>query len=163
MRYFRGIVESNVAPSTDMLWINQKELKYFSNGKWESIDNKSITEELISSVTALKEDPKEYLEYVILELGSSKNIKTSNYDKLSSSKTNFIKIGDGFGIYTWDSVKGGQAHIITAYGNTIYYTINSKGAVEKGFESPDIYLDYINAGGTKTHKEFIKELVDLLG
>ena len=160
MKQFRGIVESPHAPSTDMIWVYNKELKYFTNGKWEPVNTKSLTEEDSSSVKAVNTDT---LEYITLEEGSTKAIKTSNYDKLVNRNTNFIKINNGFGIVTWDNSKGGQAHIITAYGNTLYYSISNKGAINKDFESPDIYLEYVNSGGKKTYKEFINELVDLIG
>lgn len=160
MKQFRGIVESPCVPSTDMLWIYNKELKYFTNGKWESVNTKSLTEEENSSVKALNIDT---LEYITLEEGNTKDIKISNYNKLVDKTTNFIKINDGFGILTWDNSKGGQAHIITAYGSTLYYSISEDGEVNKGVSSPDIYLDYINAGGTKTPNQFVKELVDLIG
>lgn len=160
MKQFRGIVESSYAPSTDMIWVYNKELKYFTNGKWESVNIKSLTEEVDSSVKALNTDT---LEYIILEEGNTKTIKTSNYNKLVNRNTDFIKINDGFGLLTWDNTKGGQAHIITAYGNTLYYSISSKGVVSKGFESPDIYLEYVNAGGKKSIKEFIKDIIDLIG
>ena len=161
MRTFRGIVESPFAPSADMLWVYQNELKYFSNGKWEIIGNPKATE--AEEVSVAFQD-KNTLEYIILEVGKSKKIKSNNLIKLSENKgPYFVNIKGGFGVYTWDDKSGGQAHILNAYGNTLYYSILSDGTVEKEFESPDIYLDYINAGGKKSKVEFVKELVDLIG
>jgi hypothetical protein len=37
MRRLTGIVEGNVAPSINMLWVHNKEIKYFKQGKWETI------------------------------------------------------------------------------------------------------------------------------
>lgn len=160
MRHFRGIVESPYAPSVDMLWIYKSEIKYFSNGKWENIIvSPEITESENDSV--IKE---EILPYIILEVGKSKEIKINNYKKLSTNKEPYyVNIEGGFGVYTWDKDNGGQAHIINSYGDTIYYSINSDGSLEKAFKSPDIYLDYVNAGGKKSKEDFIKDLVTLLG
>ena len=159
MRQFRGIVESPYAPSPDMIWVYQNECKYFSNGKWELINTPKITE--VEKTSVIEEN--NYLPYIILEVGKTKKIKSSNLDILNESTTNFVKINDGFGVYTFEPNTGGQAHIITAYGSTIYYSISKDGSIEKGLESPDIYLEYVNAGGKKTYKEFINELVDLIG
>ena len=71
MRYFRGIVESNAAPSTDVIWLNNKELKYFTNGKWESLKE-------IPTI------PKEDNSIIYLEEGDSKDIKESNLNKLKN-------------------------------------------------------------------------------
>jgi hypothetical protein len=35
--------------------------------------------------------------------------------------------------------------------------------VIKEMESPDLYYEYTNAGGTKTPAQFVTELVDLIG
>lgn len=151
MRYFRGIVENSTAPSTDMIWLNNKELKYFTNGKWESLKEIPII-------------PKEDNSIIYLEEGDNKDIKESNLNKLKDTKDVFFvstKYGHGVGI--WNPKNGGQIHIITPYGSTIYYSIKKNGELLAPIESPDIYLNYINAGGTKTHSEFIKELVDLIG
>ena len=160
MRYFRGVVESPYAPPTDMLWIYQNELKYFSNGKWEIINNPKITETI--PVSVIKENI--ILPYITLEVGKSKKIKTENYNKLiNDTSPYYLNINGGLGVYSWNSKEGGQAHIINFYGDTTYYSISSDGSLEKSFESPDIYLDYINAGGKKNKEEFIKDLVDLIG
>lgn len=42
MRAIQGIVESQTAPSTNVIWINKGIAKYFSNGEWIEI-GKSIT------------------------------------------------------------------------------------------------------------------------
>ena len=39
MRYFRNIVESDTAPTTDNIWINGTEIKYFKEGSWVSLGN----------------------------------------------------------------------------------------------------------------------------
>lgn len=33
MRRLAGIVESHIAPPTNMVWLHKGELRYFSNGK----------------------------------------------------------------------------------------------------------------------------------
>lgn len=153
MRQFRGIVENPYAPSTDMLWLNDNELKYFSNGEWKTLYNKPKDTSVSTSNT---------LKYITLEEGNTKESKASNLDILSNSDTIYIKIGEGIGVYNWNPKLGGQAHIITAYGNTVYYTITKDGKVSKGLETPDIFLEYSNSGGTKSSKEFIRKLVQLI-
>lgn len=162
MKQFRGIVESPYAPPTDVLWLDGNTLKYFSSGVWNNIIKEPIvTEEKNTSVTY---DNNITLSYIILDTKNTKKTKKENLDKLSNNEAPyFVSINGGIGVYSWDSTVGGQAHVINAYGDTVYYTISSNGLVEKGFVSPDIYLDYVNAGGKKTKEEFIKELVDLIG
>lgn len=154
MRQFRGIVENPYAPPTDMLWLNDNELKYFSNGEWKTLYNKPKDTSVSTS---------NHLKYITLEENSTEESKTSNLDILSNSDTIYIKIGEGIGVYNWNPKVGGQAHIITAYGDTVYYSIFEDGAVTKGVTSPDIYLSYINVGGTKTKEQFVNELVKLIG
>lgn len=48
MRVIQGIVESQTAPSTNVIWINKGIAKYFSNGQWVEI-GKSITIDDIKS------------------------------------------------------------------------------------------------------------------
>jgi hypothetical protein len=45
----------------------------------------------------------------------------------------------------------------------VYYNISPAGVVIKEMESPDLYYEYTNAGGTKTPAQFVTELVDLIG
>ena len=151
MRYFRGILENSTATSTYMIWLNNNELKYFTNGKWESLKEIPII-------------PKEDNSIIYLEEGDNKDIKESNLNKLKDTKDVFFvstKYGHGVGI--WNPKNGGQIHIITPYGSTIYYSIKKNGELLTPIESPDIYLNYINAGGSKTKEQFIQELVDLIG
>lgn len=150
MRTFRGIVESNSAPSTDVIWLNNKELKYFTNGKWESL----------SEIPTL---PKVNKNIIVLEEGDSKNIKESNLDKLKNTKDSFFvstKYGHGVGI--WNSKDGGQIHVITPYGSTIYYSIKKNGELSVPLESPDLYLNYISIGGQLDKNTFIKKLKELI-
>ena len=45
-----------------------------------------------------------------------------------------------------------------------WFTCRSYGSVVKEAETPDIYYDYLNAGGTKSMAEFVtalKELIDM--
>lgn len=248
MKRFGGIVESPVAPPTDMIWLYNHEFKYFSNGKWTLINNpvglpnpEASETNIIASVIKLgnttedkannvrvcsefstndvvsvdiegtfhdlhydvvgvyhngtvsilegnhctvfdinfndgtvsldsKYDTSQFLPYTILEIGNSEYVKSTNLERLRAqtvtgvtANTFFVGIDYGYGVGNWNSSTGGQAHIVTAYGDTVYYSISEDGAVVKGVESPDIYLSYINAGGTKTKEQFVNELVDLIG
>jgi hypothetical protein len=248
MKRFGGIVESPVAPPTDMIWLYNHEFKYFSNGRWTlinnpvglsnpeasetniiapviklgntaedkannvkvcsefstndvvSIDIEGIFHDLHYDVVGVyhngtvsilegnhctvfdinfndgtvsldsKYDTSQFLPYTILEIGNSKCVKSTNLKRLRAqtvtgvtANTFFVGIDYGYGVGNWNSSTGGQAHIVTAYGDTVYYSISEDGAVVKEAESPDIYLSYINAGGTKTKEQFVNELVDLIG
>lgn len=113
-------------------------------------------------------DTSQLLPYIILEIGNSDEFKTINLERLRSqsvagvtANTFFVGIDYGYGVGTWNPTSGGQAHIVTAYGNTVYYNIDKDGSVTKALESPDIYLEYKNLGGTKSSEEFIQELINL--
>lgn len=150
MRTFRGIVESNVAPSTDVIWLHNKELKYFTNGKWESLNEIPIL-------------PKENNDIITLEEGNNKAIKESNLNKLKNTKdTFFVSTQYGHGVGIWNSKDGGQIHVITPYGSTIYYSIKKNGELSTPLESPDLYLNYISAGGQLDKNTFVKKLKELI-
>ena len=248
MRRFRGIIESPIAPSTDMVWLYNHEFKYFSNGQWLSIANpvglsnegtseasvvapviklgnstsdkannikvcsEFTTNDVVSvdiegtiygkyydvvgvyhngTVSILegnhctvfdvnfndgtvtldsRYDTSQFLPYTILEIGDSDYVKSINLERLRAQTTTgvtantfFVGIDYGYGVGNWNSSTGGQAHIVTAYGNTVYYTISIDGSVSKAIESPDIFLEYKNNGVTKTHTQFAQELIDLIG
>lgn len=109
-----------------------------------------------------KYDTSKFLPYVDLEIGNSEVTKAYNLERLQLGHF-FVAMDYGYGVGTWDPTNGGQAHVVTAYGNTIYYSLGADGTVTKALESPDTYLDYINNGGTKSPSEFIVELVNLMG
>ena len=75
----------------------------------------------------------------------------------------FVAIDYGYGTGTWNSTSGGTAHIVTATGNTVYYNISADGSVTKLLESPDLYWEYTQMGGTKTPTQFAIALTDLIG
>lgn len=115
-------------------------------------------------------DTSQLLPYTILEIGNSSAIASRNLEKLQAQTLTgvtanvfFLGVNYGYGVGTWNPTNGGQAHVVTAYGNTVYYTISAEGVVTKAVESPDLYLEYVNAGGKKTSAEFVQELVDLIG
>lgn len=43
MRRLAGIIESPVAPPTNMIWLYKGELRYFNNGQWTLVGNNSVT------------------------------------------------------------------------------------------------------------------------
>ena len=109
-----------------------------------------------------KYDTSKLLPYVDLEIGDSDTVKQYNKEHLPTGSF-FVAINYGFGTGTWNSTTGGTAHIVTATGNVVYYSINADGSVEKSLESPDLYWEYTQVGGTKTPTQFamaIKGLVD---
>lgn len=109
-----------------------------------------------------KYDTSRLLPYVDLEIGNSEEVKEFNLERLQLGHF-FVSIDYGFGVGSWNPTNGGHAHIVTAFGNTVYYNISSIGVVVKEMESPDLYYEYINKGGTKSPELFIEELVNLIG
>lgn len=109
-----------------------------------------------------KYDTSKLLPYVDLEIGNSDEVKAYNLERLQLGHF-FVAVDYGYGVGSWNPTTGGHAHIVTAFGNTVYYNLSPEGIVVKETESPDLYYEYINKGGTKTPEEFITELVDLIG
>ena len=248
MRRFRGLIESPFPPSTDMIWVYNHEMKYYSGGQWLSISNPTsitnvegseasviapvirvgnTTEDKTNNIKVCSEystndvvsvdiegtlygkhydvvgvyhngtvsilegnhctvfdidfndgtvtidsryDTSQLLPYTILEIGDSSVTASRNLEKLQAQTLTgvtanvfFLGVNYGYGVGTWNPTNGGQAHVVTAYGNTVYYTISAEGVVTKAVESPDLYLEYVNAGGKKTSTEFVQELIDLIG
>lgn len=108
-----------------------------------------------------KYDTSQLLSYVDLQIGDSESVKAYNKEHLPTGSF-FVAIDYGFGTGTWNSTTGGQAHIVTATGNTVYYSINADGSVIKMLESPDLYYEYTQAGGTKSATQFILTLKGLI-
>lgn len=240
MRRLAGIIESPVAPPTNMIWLYKGELRYFSNGQWALVGNNSVTlnnptkgASLITPVIKLgnttedkqnnikvcadysttdvisidvegifqglsydavgiyhngtvsilegnhcivfdinfntgevqldsKYDTSKFLPYVDLEIGNSAQTKAYNMERLQTG-TFFCGIDYGFGVGTWNSTNGGSAHIVTAYGNMVYYSISNDGGVAKMTESPDLYYEYTQMGGSKTSQQFAMAIADLVG
>ena len=73
-----------------------------------------------------KYDTSKLLPYVDLQIGDSDTVKQYNKEHLPTGSF-FVAINYGYGTGTWNSTTGGQAHIVTAYGNTVYYTIGVDG------------------------------------
>lgn len=109
-----------------------------------------------------KYDTSKLLPYVDLEIGNSDETKSYNLERLQLGHF-FVAIDYGYGVGSWNPTSGGHAHIVTAFGNTVYYTISSTGIVTKEVESPDLYYEYAKQGGTKTPTQFVSELIDLIG
>lgn len=240
MRRIAGIIESPIAPPTNMIWLYKGELKYFSNGKWVKVggnpvqlENPSEGASVVAPVIKLgnttedkqnnikvcseysttdvisidvegifqglsydaigiyhngtvsilegnhctvfdidfntgqvtldsKYDTSKLLPYVDLEIGNSEEVKEYNLERLKLGHF-FVQVDYGYGVGSWNPTTGGHAHIVTAYGNTVYYELAADGTVSKELESPDLYLEYVNQGGTKSPTEFIAELVNLMG
>ena len=109
-----------------------------------------------------KYNTSKLLPYVDLEIGDSDTVKQYNKEHLPTGSF-FVAIDYGYGTGTWNSTSGGTAHIVTATGNTVYYNISADGSVTKLLESPDLYWEYTQMGGTKTPTQFAIALTDLIG
>ena len=108
-----------------------------------------------------KYDTSKLLPYVDLEIGDSDAVKQYNKEHLPTGSF-FVAIDYGYGTGTWNSTSGGTAHIVTATGNTVYYNISAEGSVTKLLESPDLYWEYTQMGGTKTPTQFAMALTGLI-
>ena len=108
-----------------------------------------------------KYDTSKLLPYVDLEIGDSDAVKQYNKEHLPTGSF-FVAIDYGYGTGAWDSTSGGTAHIVTATGNTVYYNISADGSVTKLMESPDLYWEYTQMGGTKTPTQFAIALTGLI-
>lgn len=109
-----------------------------------------------------KYDTSRFLSYVDLQIGNSNEVKQYNMERLQIGPF-FTNIDYGFGVGTWNPTSGGTAHIVTAYGNTVYYNISEDGIVTKEFEAPDLYYEYTMQGGEKSPEEFLTSLFELIG
>lgn len=239
MKRIIGIIESPIAPPTNMAWLNKGEFRYYTNGKWTligqnpvNLENPSEGATIVAPVIKLgnttedmnnnievcakysttdvisidvegifqglsydaigiyhngmvsilegnhctvfdidfntgqvtldsKYDTSKLLPYVDLEIGNSVETKEYNLERLKLGHF-FVQIDYGYGVGSWNPSTGGHAHIVTAYGNTVYYELMADGTVTKEVESPDIYLEYINQGGTKSPTDFVNELLNLI-
>ena len=135
MKKITGIIESPVAPSENMLWINKGSLKFFNKGVWEELGNKEIEE---------NRDVK-YLPFISLIQGNSNNTREYNLKNLVQG-ISFVLLDNGYGVCNWDSNSGGYVNIITSSGNNIQYRITKNGSITKISETVNLYLvlDFLN-------------------
>ena len=138
----------------------------YHNGTVSILEGNKVTVFDIDFNTGLvtidsKYDTSKLLPYVDLQIGDSESVKAYNKEHLSTGSF-FVALDYGYGTGTWNSTTGGQAHIVTAYGNTVYYSIDVDGSVAKMLESPDLYYAYVQAGGKKTAKQFVLSLKGLV-
>lgn len=77
-------------------------------------------------------------EIVSLEIGDSNEVKAYNLEQLKNGFF-FTQLDYGYGVGTWQSSTGGFAHVTTAYGNEVFYTIGADGAIAKdeGYIKPN--------------------------
>lgn len=109
-----------------------------------------------------KYDTSRFLPYVDLEIGDAYSVREYNKERLQTGVF-FCNIDYGYGVGSWNSITGGQATVITSYNHAVHYIIDANGSVSKQLETPDIYFEYVNKGGTKSGEEFalaLKNLVD---
>lgn len=69
-------------------------------------------------------------EIIKLEIGNTDTIKAHNLEQLKNGFF-FTQLDYGYGVGTWQSSTGGFAHVTTAYGNEVFYTINIDGSIVK--------------------------------
>lgn len=67
-----------------------------------------------------------------LEIGDSEEIKRYNLQELANVGSHFFtSIDYGYGVGTFQANKGGFAHVTTAYGNEVFFSISADGTVRK--------------------------------
>lgn len=68
---------------------------------------------------------------VHLDIGNLQEVKANNLKALQSTQGHFfVNIDYGYGVGTYQAGRGGFAHVTTAYGNEVFYSIGSDGSVE---------------------------------
>ena len=152
MKKFSYIIQSESAPNIENLWLHNGKLHYYEGG-WKSIEDRVSIEDTGQGGEATIKAP--------IIKGDSESVKAYNKEHLPTGSF-FVAIDYGYGTGTWNSTTGGQAHIVTAYGNTVYYSIDIDGSVAKILESPDLYYEYVQAGGQKSPIQFMLVLKNLI-
>lgn len=176
MRKFAGIVESEIAPPTNCLWLNGGDAKYFSNGEWisiitESDEDRQELEEKVDDLDKEVGQIKNELSIfgseqgvVELEIGDSTEVKARNLAKLQTVQSNdhtfFTDINYGYGTAAWLPSSGGNALIITSEGHAVKYTISTDGEVTKGDEFT--LSSYTLPAATKTTLGGIKAGINIV-
>lgn len=67
-------------------------------------------------------------EIIKLKIGNTDSVKAYNLEQLKNGFF-FTQLDYGYGVGTWQSSTGGFAHVTTAYGNEVFYTINIDGSI----------------------------------
>ena len=177
MRKFAGIVESEIAPPTNCLWLCGHDAKYFSNGVWVSIlsheddeDRKELetkVDDLDKEVGQIKNELSIFGSeqgVVELEIGDSDEVKARNLTKLQTVQSNdhtfFTDINYGYGTAAWLPSSGGNALIITSEGHAVKYTISTEGQVTK--EDEFTLSSYTLPAATKTTLGGVKAGINIV-
>lgn len=141
MKTIRTLVVSPDAPDTNSIWLYKSTMKYFNNGVWTTIggdnnggeDNPNIQSKILD-VNITEDQFTQILNgqsvAVRLEIGDSNEVKAYNLEQLKNGFF-FTQLDYGYGVGTWQSSTGGFAHVTTAYGNEVFYTIGADGAIAK--------------------------------
>lgn len=132
MKKFQGIIESPTPPPINYFWLYNGTVRYFNNktGKWESVNSSESNSDILK-ITISEEDLNKVLngEQVII-----KNNKISPYANvliLESGKYSYTHLDYGYGVGTFQTEIGGFAHVTTAYGNEVFYSIKDDGSIIK--------------------------------
>lgn len=147
MKRYNKIVQSNYAPKSDDIWLDNGVLKHLKNGIWTPIgqseyDDRQELEEKVDSLDKEIGDIHTSISHlgsaqgvVELQIGNSTEIKTANLTLLQSIQTTdhtfFADINYGYGTGSWLPTTGGNATIFTNEGVAVFYTITPEGSVTK--------------------------------
>lgn len=130
-----------------------KHIGNFTNGHIDIISNGFLHEYNVNyntgEITEISSgDIIHGLAYYHLEIGNSDVVKASNMEYLTGHQGQFFcEIDYGYGVGTWHAITGGQATIMTAYGDHVQYIISGDGVVTRsedsvaGFDSRTRELD----------------------
>lgn len=98
-------------------------------------------------------------EYTHLEIGDSDEVKQFNLEQLKTGPQ-MVSIDYGFGVASWNSSTGGDAHITTAQGHEVYYNIGIDGTVTKSGEiTRDCVYQSLNSQQLSVFNKFYDEKV----
>lgn len=145
MRRFREIIEDIKAPSSQSLWLDKGELKFFGVKGWTSMvggrdEDRQELEEKVDSLdkemgTAnndIKKLQSSKLTCLQLQIGNSAEVKQHNLKELQGiAGFFFTELDYGYGVGTYQSSTGGFAHVVTAHDNNTYYDIAADGSIAK--------------------------------
>lgn len=130
-----------------------KDICNFTNGHIDIVSNGFLYEYNVNYNTGEivlinRVDIIHSLAYYHLEIGNSDAVKASNMEYLTGHQGQFFcEIDYGYGVGIWHAVTGGQATIMTAYGDYVQYIISGDGVVTRAEDSVagfDIHTKELN-------------------
>lgn len=132
MKKFQGIIESPTPPPINCFWLYNGTSQYITGNihtKNHEFGNLgAIVSEGVITLTSVFVNYSNAI--VELEIGDSNEIKEHNLNNLVQGHF-FTHLDYGYGVGTFQTKIGGFAHVTTAYGNEVFYSIKDDGSIIK--------------------------------